>query len=130
MMFPSNRVRVLVSTQPIDFRKGHDGLAALVSSVLRKDPFTVARQAIAWQSAERGAVFVFPARRADRLKLLYWDGTGLVMAYKRLEDMTFIWPAIKDGVMALNHARFEALFAGLDWRKVRALETRPPAAAE
>jgi transposase len=52
------------------------------------------------------------------------------MAYKRLEDMTFIWPAIKDGVMALNHAQFEALFAGLDWRKVRALETRPPAAAE
>ena len=40
MMFPSNRVRVLVSTQPVDFRKGHDGLASIVSSVLRKDPFT------------------------------------------------------------------------------------------
>ena len=91
MMFPSNRVRVLVSTQPVDFRKGHDGLAAIVSSVLRKDPFT-------------GTVFVFRSRRADRLKLLYWDGTGLVMAYKRLEDTTFTWPAIKDGVMALNHA--------------------------
>lgn len=62
---PRGRVRVLVSTQPIDFRKGHDGLAALVSSVLRKDPFT-------------GTVFVFRARLADRLKLLYWDGTGLV----------------------------------------------------
>jgi transposase len=33
------------------------------------------------------------------------------MAYKRLEDMTFTWPAIKDGVIALNHAQFEALFA-------------------
>lgn len=53
-------------------------------------------------------------KRADRLKLLYWDGTGLVMAYKRLEDTTFTWPAIKDGMMALNHAQFEALFAGLD----------------
>jgi len=73
---------------------------------------------------------VFRSRRADRLKLLYWDGTGLVMAYKRLADTTFTWPAIKDGVMALNHAQFEALFAGLDWRKVKALETRPPAAAE
>tara|TARA_R110001606_G_C15318857_1_gene644462 strand:- start:767 stop:1246 length:480 start_codon:yes stop_codon:yes gene_type:complete len=111
MMFPSNRVRVLVSTQPVDFRKGHDGLAALVSSVLRKDPFT-------------GTVFVFRSRRADRLKLLYWDGTGLVMAYKRLEDSTFTWPAIKAGIMALNHAQFEALFAGLDWRKVKALERR------
>jgi transposase len=106
-----------VSTQPIDFRKGHDGLCALVSSVLRKDPFT-------------GTVFVFRSRRADRLKLLYWDGSGLVMAYKRLKDATFTWPAIKDGMMALNHAQFEALFAGLDWRRVKALETRPPAAAE
>jgi transposase len=111
MMLPSNRVRFLISTQPIDFRKGHDGLAALVSSVLRKDPFT-------------GTVFVFRSRKADRLKLLYWDGSGLVMAYK------FTWPPITDGVMALNHAQFEALFAGLDWRKVKALETRPPAAAE
>jgi transposase len=121
MMFPSNRVRVLVSTQPIDFRKGHDGLAALVSSVLRKDPFT---------GTGTGTVFVFRSRRAARLKLLYWDGTGLVMAYKRLEDTTFTWPAIKDGVIALNDAQFEALFAGLDWRKVKALEARPPAAAE
>lgn len=117
MMLPSNRVRVLVSTPPIDFRKGHDGLAALVSSVLGKDPLT-------------GTIFVFRSRRADRLKLLYWDGTGLVMAYKRLEEATFTWPAIKDGVMALNHAQFEALFARLDWRKVKALKARPPAAAE
>lgn len=117
MIFPSNRVRILVATTPVDFRKGHDGLAAMVQSVLRKDPFT-------------GTVFVFRAKRADRLKLLYWDGSGLVMAYKRLEDTTFTWPAIKDGIMALNHAQFEALFAGLDWRKVKALEGRPPAAAE
>lgn len=117
MIFPSNRVRILVATGPVDFRKGQDGLTAMVQSVLRKDPFT-------------GTVFVFRAKRADRLKLLYWDGSGLVMAYKRLEETTFTWPAIKDGMMALNHAQFEALFAGLDWRKVKALQTRPPAAAE
>lgn len=117
MIFPSNRVRIMVATQPVDFRKGHDGLAALVASVLRKDPFT-------------GTVFVFRSRRADRLNLLYWDGTGLVMAYKRLEGSNFTWPAITDGVMVLNHAQFEALFAGLDWRKVKALEARPPTAVE
>ena len=117
MIFPSNRVRILVATGPVDFRKGHDGLTAMVQSVLRKDPFT-------------GTVFVFRAKRADRLKLLYWDGSGLVMAYKRLEETTFTWPAIKDGMMALNHAQFAALFAGLDWSKVKALQTRPPAAAE
>ena len=117
MIFPSNRVRVMVATKPIDFRKGHDSLAAMVKNELRKDPFT-------------GTVFVFRARKADRLKLLYWDGTGLVMAYKRLEATSFTWPAIKDGVIALNHAQFEALFAGLDWRKGKALDVRPLAATE
>ncbi len=74
-------------------------------------------------------VYVFRSKRADRLKLLYWDGTGLVMAYKRLEEHTFKWPAIRDGILRLDPAQFEALFAGLDWRRVTALEARPPAAA-
>ena len=117
MMMPSHKVRILVATQPVDFRKGHDGLASLVQSVLQEDPFT-------------GTVFMFRAKRADRLKILFWDGTGLVMAYKRLEETTFTWPAIRDGVMTLNRAQFEALFAGLDWRRVRALEARRPAVAE
>ena len=110
-------MRILVATRPEDFRKGHDGLAALVQSTLREDPFT-------------GTVFVFRAKRADRLKILFWDGSGLVMAYKRLGETTFAWPKIRDGVMTLNRAQFEALFSGLDWRKVRSLEARKPAAAE
>lgn len=117
MIFPSNRVRIMVATKPIDFRKGQDGLAALVKNQLHKDPFT-------------GTVFVFRSRKADRLKLLYWDGTGRVMAYKRLEAHVFTWPAIKDGLMSLSHAQFEALFSGLDWRRVRSLETRAPVAVE
>jgi transposase len=116
-MLPAHKVRIMVATRPVDFRKGHDGLAALVQSVLKEDPFT-------------GTVFVFRAKRADRLKILFWDGTGLVMAYKRLEEASFTWPAIRDGVMTLNRAQFEALFAGLDWRRVKALEARRPAAAE
>ena len=72
MIFPSNRVRIVVATRPVDFRKGHDGLAAMVKRELRRDPFT-------------GTVFVFRAKRADRLKIIFWDGTGLVMVYKRLE---------------------------------------------
>jgi transposase len=51
-------------------------------------------------------VFVFRAKRADRLKLLYWDGTGIVMTYKRLEETTFTWPAIRDGLMSLNRPGF------------------------
>lgn len=117
MIFPSNRVRIVIATKSVDFRKGHDGLTALVKNEFRKEPFT-------------GTVFVFRAKRADRLKLLYWDGTGLVMSYKRLEGTTFPWPAIRDGLMSLNHVQFDALFAGLDRRKVRALAARPPTAAE
>ena len=85
-----------------------------MQSALQEDPFT-------------GTMFVFRAKRADRLKILFWDGTGLVMAYKRLEETTFTWPAIRDGVMTLNRAQFEALFSGLDWRRVKALEARRPA---
>ena len=77
-----------------------------------------------------GTVFVFRAKRADRLKILFWDGSGLVMAYKRLKDTTFTWPPVTAGAMTLNRARFEVLFAGLDWRRVKALEARRPAAAE
>ncbi len=117
MIFPSNRVRIVVPTRPVDFRKGHDGLAALVKNELRKEPFT-------------GAVFVFRAKRTVRLKLLYWDPTGLVMTYKRLEEATVPWSAIRGGLTAINHAQFEALSAGLDWRKVKALAARPPTAAE
>ncbi len=89
MIFPSNRVRIMVATKPIDFRKVHNSLAAMVKNELRKDPFT-------------GTVFVYRVRKADRLKLLFWDGTGLVMAYKRLEEHTFTWPAVTDGLMLVK----------------------------
>ena len=72
VIVPQSGVRVLVATRPVDFRKGIDGLAALVQEHLRLDPFT-------------GTVFVFRAKRADRVKLLVWDGNGLVMIYKRLD---------------------------------------------
>ena len=45
------------------------------------------------------------------------DGSGIVLAYKRSEEHSFTWPSIKDGLMTLSHAQFEALFAGLDWRR-------------
>ncbi|WP_405406458.1 IS66 family insertion sequence element accessory protein TnpB [Paracoccus sp. Ld10] len=114
---PSQGMRVLVATKPVDSSKGHDGLAALAQSMLAEDPFT-------------GTAFVFRAQRADRLKILFWDGSGLVMAYKRLEADSFTWPAIRDGAMTLSRTQFEALFAGLDRRRVRPLETPKPAVAE
>jgi len=98
-------VRVLLATRPVDFRKGADSLTALAKETLAQDPFS-------------GAVLVFRSRRADRVKLLVWDGSGLVLVWKRLEQGTFKWPPITDGVMRLSPAQLAALIEGLDWSRV------------
>ncbi|MEM9148526.1 MAG: IS66 family insertion sequence element accessory protein TnpB, partial [Pseudomonadota bacterium] len=84
----------------------HDGLAAVLQNDLGLDRHS-------------GILVVFRPKRGDRIKVLTWDGTGLVLASKRLEDGRFAWPAIHDGVMRLSRAQFEALFEGLDWRRSR-----------
>lgn len=113
MILPSGPVSIYVATKPVDFRKGIDGLAALAQEELRLKP-------------QSGAVFVFRAKRADRVKILLWDGTGFVLIYKRLEDAKFVWPAVKDGVMKLSSGQLSALFEGLDWRRVHARRVRAP----
>ena len=116
MIGPTGQVRVLVASKPVDFRKGMDGLAALVKEQLRTDPFS-------------GAVYVFRAKRADRVKLIWWDGSGLCFFAKRLEEGQFRWPKIEDGVMRLTAAQLQALLEGLDWRRVHAVRrTRAPLA--
>lgn len=72
MIAPSPSAQVLVATKPVDFRKVADGLAALVEASLGADPFS-------------GAVYVFRSKRADRVKLVWWDGTGICLLSKRLE---------------------------------------------
>lgn len=82
-------VRVLLAARPVDFRKGSHGLAALAAEALGEDPFS-------------GAVIVFRAKRADRIKLILWDGSGLVLVCKQLSHGTFRWPPVVDGVMTLS----------------------------
>ncbi|OYV67504.1 MAG: hypothetical protein B7X09_01240 [Acidiphilium sp. 21-66-27] len=88
-------VRVLVAMRPVDFRKGAHGLAALAAEVLGEDPFS-------------SAVLVFRAKRTDRIKLLIWDGSGLVLV-----------------VMRLSAVEFAALFDGLDWSRVQTTRRIP-----
>jgi transposase len=116
MIGPTGAVRVMMATKPVDFRKGAEGLAALVRETMQADPFD-------------GAVYVFRAKRADRIKLVFWDGTGVCLLAKRLEDGEFRWPKIEDGVIRLSAAQFSALLEGLDWKRVRAKETPAPALA-
>ena len=106
MMAVPPGVRVVVAAQPVDFRKGMDGLAALVERALAADPFA-------------GEVFVFRAKRADRVKVITYDGTGLVLYHKRLEAGRFVWPPLRDGVVRLTAAQLGMLLEGLDWTRVR-----------
>ena len=75
---------------------------------------------------------MFRAKRADRVKLIFWDGTGVCLFAKRLEDGEFRWPKVQDGVMRLTAAQLSALLEGLDWRRVHAVRARrrAPVAAE
>jgi transposase len=104
--------RVLVATRPVDFRKGAHGLAAVASEVLGEDPFS-------------GAVIVFRSKRSDRVKILVWDTSGLVLVWKQLQQGTFRWPPVMDGVMRLSAVEFAALFDGLDWTRVQAIKGIP-----
>ena len=77
-----------------------------------------------------GAIYVFRSKRADRIKLIAWDGTGLCLFAKRLDSSRFRWPRIEDGVMRLTAAQLAALIEGLDWSRVQALEVRKPGATQ
>ena len=117
MIAPPVGVRVLVATKPVDFRKGAGGLAALVKDEMGADPFS-------------GVIYVFRAKRADKIKLLYWDGTGVVLVAKTLEQGVFRWPKIRDGAMRLSGLQLGALMDGLDWARVwRPRRTQAPIAA-
>ena len=73
-------------------------------------------------------IYVFRSKRPDRVKLLFWDGTGLVLAAKRLEQGSFRWPTLREGVMRLTPAQLAALLEGLDWARVRGARTPTPTA--
>jgi len=99
-------VRIMLATRPVDFRRGAHSLAALAAASLGQDPFD-------------GALIVFRAKRADRVKILLWDGSGLVLIWKQIQSGAFRWPPIVDGVMKLSPVEFAALFDGLDWTRVQ-----------
>jgi len=117
MIVPGQRLPIVIAVKPVDFRRGHDGLAATVQNELGLDPYS-------------GLTVVFRSKRGDRIKILVWDGSGLVMTYKRLEAGEFVWPRISEGVMRLSRAQYEALVEGLDWKRVVARRIQAPAAAD
>ncbi|WP_224767632.1 IS66 family insertion sequence element accessory protein TnpB, partial [Paracoccus yeei] len=110
-MMPSG-VKVYLASQPVDFRKGPDSLLSLVRDA-GSDPFS-------------GALYVFRAKRADRVKIVWWDGSGICLFAKRLEKSSFCWPRIGPARVQLNHAQLMALLDGLDWKRVRPVVVKAP----
>jgi transposase len=101
-------LRVCLAVEPVDLRRGFEGLALMVRGSLHED--------------ERSSqLFVFTNRRHDRVRLLYWDGTGTWILTKRLETGTFAWPKIPDGQskLRLRPEALEMLLSGIDLKGAR-----------
>lgn len=102
-MIPAG-VEVFVGIDPIDLRWGFDRLAGLVSEVIGR-------------SARSGALFVFRGRRGEAMKVLFFDGSGMCIFYKRLDRGTFRWPeAVESGArsVTIDERALEALLDGID----------------
>ena len=103
-MILTHSVRVCLATGPTDLRKSFDSLSVIVSEELGEDPLS-------------RTVFVFLNRRANRIKLLYWDGSGLWVLAKRLERGRFCRPPVgggEGGKLALKPEALEMLLSGID----------------
>lgn len=103
-ILPAN-TKVHLALGYIDMRKGMDGLAMMVQEVLHQDPFS-------------GHLFVFRGRKVDLIKIVYWDGTGLCLFTKRLEQGVFLWPpSLEVGkTLSMTSSQLSNLIHGLDWR--------------
>ena len=95
LSFPGS-VRIYLAVEPVDMRKSFNGLFAVAVETLKEDPM-------------RGGLFVFSNKRRNRLKILFWDGTGLWVLGKRLEKGGFTWPRGVDARNGKLHPKNEAL---------------------
>jgi transposase len=103
MLSLSPATRIFVAVEPVDMRKSFNGLSAAVETVLAQDPLS-------------GHLFLFTNRRHNRVKALYWDGTGLVVYAKRLEGGRFGWPTGKGASHTLRPEELTLLLHGLEGR--------------
>lgn len=112
MLSFSGSLKVLVALEPCDMRKGFNGLHALVTKRLGEDP-------------RQGTLFVFTNRRHTRLKILCWDGTGLWVLTRRLEQGTFSWPKNMEPEVTKLRLTPQALAILTDGVDLRGAKLRP-----
>jgi transposase len=107
LTLPSS-VLVHLAAEPVDLRRGHDGLVAIVRNEWRLNPYA-------------GHLFVFLGRRLDRVKILVWDRNGFVLYYKRLSQGRFRMPKVPADAtrIALDATTLAMLLDGIDTKYVR-----------
>ena len=110
MLTLSRDLRIFLARDPVDMRKSFNGLIGLTESVLEQDPLT-------------GHLFVFINRRRDRIKLLYWGGTGYCIWYQQLEQGTYQLPDpanadAREGI-EINASQLSLILDGIDLASVR-----------
>ena len=101
-------MRIYLCLTPADMRWGFDTLAQIVQQAMQADPLS-------------GDLFLFTARRRDRLKILYWDRDGLALWYKRLEQGAFRIPkpAHSSAAVELTASELAMLLEGIDLGSIR-----------
>jgi transposase len=98
---------IWMARDPVDMRKGVEGLSAVVRDALGKDPCT-------------DGAFLFRNKNGDRIKILLWDGNGVWLLQRRLHQGRFTWVAEGCEVFSLGRDEWEWLFRGADWRRLHA----------
>ena len=105
--------RTILCCGKTDLRKGIDGLAVVVGSRFKLNPF------------EKGTLFLFCGNRKDRIKGLLWMGTGFLLLYYRLEDGSFSWPRTPEEAAEITEEQFRMLMMGLNPVSPRVREVAP-----
>ena len=102
------QMRILLAVEPVDFRKGIDGLAGVCRTILQSDPFS-------------GYVFIFRNKRATAIKMLMYDGQGFWLCQKRLSKGRFNWWPVKEKTLLKQLAAHELnlLIWNGDFRKAQ-----------
>jgi transposase len=108
MLTLSSQTRIFIALGATDMRKGFDGLCSLVLEHMKMDPLC-------------GALYLFINKRRDRMKVLYWDGDGLAIWYRRLEQGTFRLPKINpdSACVEIRSEEFMMLLRGIDLSSVK-----------
>lgn len=106
MLALSTNLRYFLCTRETDMRNGFDGLAGIVRNHLKQDPIS-------------GDVFIFINNRRTHIKLLYWDGDGFALFYKRLERGRFARRVVNDLSQQLSRQELMMLLEGLSYRGIR-----------